>query len=160
MLEISSQQIMETFLYLGFTNLLLKIDQYALLWTRFQFIKYNIYIDNNTCYIYYLYLVAGKSSIEKHREIRPPLKSFDIAGEIGDSWFSFLWARYYKPNQFVKITSQSTSLRKINSVPLTYKNGLSSPGLNREIADFKSRVGKVQGELECLVSESEDMLQD
>lgn len=87
---------METFLYLGFTNLLLKIDQYALLWTRF-YIKYNIYIDN-TCYTYYLYLVAGKSSIEKHREIRPALKSFDIAGEIGDSWFSFLWARYYKPN--------------------------------------------------------------
>lgn len=46
----------------------------------------------------------------------------------------------------------------MNSVPLTYKNGLSSAGLNREIADFKSRVGKVQGELECLVSESEDML--
>lgn len=34
--------------------------------------------------MYYLYLVAGKSSIEKHKEIHPVLKSFNITGENGD----------------------------------------------------------------------------
>lgn len=42
---------------------------------------------------------------------------------------------------------------------LTCENRLSSPGLSGEITDFQSRVERVvQGELEYLVSESEDAL--
>lgn len=38
--------------------------------------------------------------------------------------------------------------------PLICKNRFSSPKLPGDIADFKLRVEKVQGELECLVPEA------
>lgn len=45
--------------------------------------------------MYYLYLVVvGKSSTEKYKEAHPALKKVNIIGGNGDSWFSFLRARY------------------------------------------------------------------
>lgn len=44
--------------------------------------------------MYYLCLAVGESPTGEHKKARPALKSFDFADGNGDSWFSFLRARY------------------------------------------------------------------